>query len=1283
MADKHFVVHGALCKCNFGSNPGRMLVAAHSEYMNDGSGSLKPVASSAETGNPFMPGAFGACTLSHTTCIPNILQWKDALPGITLSNGGKILTEQSTALCAVSGSTCISILHHGQTALVANRRDYGSTAMYTAALNPLANHLQLHQKDPVVRAITLHIEYRNPPVIFHSEKGKVIPVRINEPLLFEMECDNVQVSTDDTKIRWKILRHEKSGESCTWIESCGFELLFSFDTCGNYRVMAYSESQEESAVYIDLYADHNNLENAFIINGVNSTRGYLKCGATVCVEAVYRITPPRTAERAAVSMEVTDNNRNIIATADGDKICFTPINASAIYFVSARMGNGKPIIQKLSTKKAGVISVINRESTHMIRPGTDMNFHVSGTMHTTLPPAILTTIQWLLNGKPVGAGPSITLNGIVHFSIPGKYTVTARVNAVEGEYYMPEQGSWHLEVKNNEVVKILLANGSSNWITGKQYVVTAQTLMEYNETLDGPVFWEPYGAHSNTISNASAMEEGTYTISARLGNSKKYIKINAVKPAITRWCFTDEQSICKSSTGWQELIRVFISCREAANENIPLHLLQVNPANRLHYVKDMGMLSFNAGGELQLDISMRTLKPLLTATGFDWDKYRLLFAIPCSANSIRFADMKTVECDGRKYWVPQNQSNKRAQEKKWHLLVNAERRVVSVQLYDQHNNPAYKAYKYGEQFRMHVQTMNFAGKELLFEVWENRYQEKDKYIFSGKFLVNDYGTADALIESKRLKSANILENGFLHCFYVIIKSPSEKYLYPHEIADKNILNPDNISYYQHIKLSDWFYKVENRLSRANAPVILGEPLATDEPDTGCPRCNEAINAEQLAAVFPHAATADLQTAAATYNRFMESTGMNTCWNKAHFFAQVAIESGGRLNIKEGESFNWYWEDLAKNFSPFRTPEGRIKAKEWGRPVRKPAHPGVTKENQQRIANYVYGPGALKGKTLGNTQVGDGWKFRGRGLIQLTGRTAYAYANNFTRKENADILLQPELVATDIKIAVLSSMAFWKWKGLAYIANGNTEVSSKISKAVGMDTISNGKSAHAEKKYFFDAKTSVLFRTKECRYRSTANDIPNRYIIRIDKFSYDLVEQNAASNHYRYDLYNAGTHVKTFLLQKNRSGLLPFPETGPNWGRYGDRDGGDDNFIAPDIAASLFGFFYALPGNGYKDKLYFNDISASDKRNIGHKGHIHGNDIDIRYPGSSNRKGSVLWTEAKLAYGSEEEFLKVLENILKIARRWGFKKNYGYKTGIKNTTGASTEIHKNHFHIGIQ
>jgi putative chitinase len=63
-------------------------------------------------------------------------------------------------------------------------------------------------------------------------------------------------------------------------------------------------------------------------------------------------------------------------------------------------------------------------------------------------------------------------------------------------------------------------------------------------------------------------------------------------------------------------------------------------------------------------------------------------------------------------------------------------------------------------------------------------------------------------------------------------------------------------------------------------------------------------------------------------------------------------------------------------------------------------------NPEAIANKVYGGRA----NLGNTQDGDGWKFHGRGLIQLTGRANYtvcgdALGQPFT--EHPELLLDPQ------------------------------------------------------------------------------------------------------------------------------------------------------------------------------------------------------------------------------------------------------------------------------------
>lgn len=78
----------------------------------------------------------------------------------------------------------------------------------------------------------------------------------------------------------------------------------------------------------------------------------------------------------------------------------------------------------------------------------------------------------------------------------------------------------------------------------------------------------------------------------------------------------------------------------------------------------------------------------------------------------------------------------------------------------------------------------------------------------------------------------------------------------------------------------------------------------------------------------------------------------------------------------------------------------------------------------------YEPGTDTGKRLGNTQVGDGARFKGRGYIQLTGRGNYtAYA----RKLGVDLVNHPEL-ANDPLVASRIFAAYWVDKGIHRVAD---------------------------------------------------------------------------------------------------------------------------------------------------------------------------------------------------------------------------------------------------------
>ena len=86
--------------------------------------------------------------------------------------------------------------------------------------------------------------------------------------------------------------------------------------------------------------------------------------------------------------------------------------------------------------------------------------------------------------------------------------------------------------------------------------------------------------------------------------------------------------------------------------------------------------------------------------------------------------------------------------------------------------------------------------------------------------------------------------------------------------------------------------------------------------------------------------------------------------------------------------------------------------------------------QLRYSEEIASGKAYEGrKDLGNTNPGDGVKYKGRGLIQVTGRANYKLFDEWLHKNNyltinQSIIDNPELVSSNPEIAVLS--AFWYW-----------------------------------------------------------------------------------------------------------------------------------------------------------------------------------------------------------------------------------------------------------------
>lgn len=140
-----------------------------------------------------------------------------------------------------------------------------------------------------------------------------------------------------------------------------------------------------------------------------------------------------------------------------------------------------------------------------------------------------------------------------------------------------------------------------------------------------------------------------------------------------------------------------------------------------------------------------------------------------------------------------------------------------------------------------------------------------------------------------------------------------------------------------------------------------------------------LTAKQIKDIMPYATDENIRTYLPYLNETMIRFGIDTTIRQCHFLAQIAVESGSLAYVRELASGEAY--------------EGR--------------------------------------ESLGNVFPGDGTKFKGRGLIQLTGRENYQRFQDWlvlNYNEDIDILTYPELVENP-QLAVLVAGWYWEMRNI--------------------------------------------------------------------------------------------------------------------------------------------------------------------------------------------------------------------------------------------------------------
>jgi putative chitinase len=218
-----------------------------------------------------------------------------------------------------------------------------------------------------------------------------------------------------------------------------------------------------------------------------------------------------------------------------------------------------------------------------------------------------------------------------------------------------------------------------------------------------------------------------------------------------------------------------------------------------------------------------------------------------------------------------------------------------------------------------------------------------------------------------------------------------------------------------------------------------------------------VTQAQLEAIFPDGNKDVLGSLATTLNTYMADFGITNGLELAHFLAQAGHETGGFKKASVTENLNYSTvkrlREIFGKYFPSTMTDDEVKA---------------YTNNAEKLGNKVY---ARKELGNGDESSGDGYKYRGRGIFQLTGKNNYqAFTDFYQSKYNStvDFVSEPDQVANNTEYAILSGLWYYSENvgGLKLDAT-NASVTA-VTKAV-----NGGTNGLSERQKIFNQAYNVL------------------------------------------------------------------------------------------------------------------------------------------------------------------------------------------------------------------
>jgi len=1147
---QYYVVNGAKCICDKAENPNQqatLQVTSHKTIVFNEQ-SDKYVAT--EDDKTFIPAAmtFGKCTLKPSSsgnlpCSPQFApKWGKTYDGTKVLDKNT-LTKISELQCMIGGK--ITIAKHGQTDSVLLQHSENTTPLEVSAVNPTIEMPKKEPALPSVDSITLtKISGRSP---FSTQKSdKKIPLiylRKGEEVSFKA---SVKKGNSDL-VSWMIYKGFKGEKKSELLEKqqIGVEFSHKFEEYGDFRIEGFGtpKNSEKYKSYDDCSINLRVIENTItsvkcLQEGETAEKDtknnwVFKKDASLTFKANFYIEPTEE-ELSSLKMTVLDERGSILNdfSQKGNSITFVPENKGTVYTIQVEYttSSGKKVQEKLKGKCAlnSVISISPTNNASEIRPNEEITINVTK-MRFSDNSEDLANIKWALNGKVVQEG-----GRTYKFS-----------NDKEGIYYIEafslksnsltkpdEKDTWKLTITENEV-KDISAEGMPR--VGKPFTLTAKTIfpdlsdkdlknlkwdIPFSYIDENGIEHKPFEKHFQIkgMGLSSPKDprtkiiipsvEGEFEVTCSINKKTIKNKINIVRPTISspHWIDKDGSSgNILATAGYDQEMYAYIKHLGLDGEEVVVEVYDAKDKKNPIFTSEkitvpVGSKEFTFHYSVKKVFKGKTEEEKKEEDRNRKD-FQIFFKVKPIDNKLLKESLNeefennllTITNKGdivEAYFCNSDDTEKRKfieSGKVAHLKIyatNMKNREVEVLFFTR------------DKFHY---SKNTTQNELTWKPWSEikTHNIKGEPFHSAKGKINDKG--ELLVELDTSKYKWIKED-IIAVFKIKGKEGNEKGAYIKEWYSL-ILH----SYPQLTKLAE---------NKATVKVggLLGigkvERVELEEEGHSCPRCTAPVTVAQLRELFPDVKEDTLKTVADTYTKYMKELQMDTCWNKAHFFAQAAIETGFKLHIKKGENMDSYTEERLYEVFPsrffkmervkdksgnnkfvpiidpkaeFHDEKNRVfKSKELSQKAKQLIN---SKPKDQNIANFVYAN--INGNK--NEASGDGWRFRGSGLIQLTGRGNFKMVNDKIEKLWGQSILTDsgaEEVRKELELAVLTSMGYFAAKGINRIANGaNSDLQIKqVCKLIGKNTEFGKSKNHEEKAIFFKNKSSKTFKTNECKFK---------------------------------------------------------------------------------------------------------------------------------------------------------------------------------------------------------